>query len=171
MLETNDFQQVERIYFLERVKGQSNLYSVDSYKLYENDGLKVTSKELIEDKSEFGYKIYNVTYEGYGEDMKMEIAFNLNDDYIGEVSTAKNLCEERGIRPEVIDEDCNVCSIGKSVDDGKWYGWSHRAIYGFEIGDVVSEGDVTSWELPIGFRAKSEEDAKRMAIVFANGVA
>ncbi len=31
-------------------------------------------------------------------------------------------------------------SLGKS-DDGKYYGWSHRAIYGFEIGDSVQKGD------------------------------
>lgn len=31
-------------------------------------------------------------------------------------------------------------SLGKS-DDGKYYGWSHRAIYGFEIGDKVKKGD------------------------------
>jgi len=29
-------------------------------------------------------------------------------------------------------------SLGKS-EDGKWYGWSHRAIYGFEIGDTITK--------------------------------
>jgi len=31
-------------------------------------------------------------------------------------------------------------ALGKS-DDGKYYGWSHRAIYGFKIGDSVQKGD------------------------------
>ncbi|RKY42292.1 MAG: hypothetical protein DRP85_03135 [Candidatus Makaraimicrobium thalassicum] len=30
---------------------------------------------------------------------------------------------------------------GFSPKDNKWYGWSHRAIYGFEIGSVCSKGD------------------------------
>jgi len=31
--------------------------------------------------------------------------------------------------------------VGKSQKDGKWYGWSHRAIYGFEIGSTCKKGD------------------------------
>lgn len=30
---------------------------------------------------------------------------------------------------------------GFSPKDGKWYGWSHRAIYGFEIGSTCKKGD------------------------------
>jgi hypothetical protein len=30
---------------------------------------------------------------------------------------------------------------GKGTD-GKWYGWSHRAIYGFKPGDTVKPGDI-----------------------------
>ena len=30
----------------------------------------------------------------------------------------------------------------REVKDGKWYGWSHRAINGFEIGDTVKRGDI-----------------------------
>lgn len=26
--------------------------------------------------------------------------------------------------------------------DGKWYGWSHRAVYGFGIGDVIKPGHI-----------------------------
>ena len=93
---------------------------------------------------------------------------------------------DKGILPEKSSPNHNVCSIGKSILDGKWYGWSHRAIYGFEIGDVVKEGDCTassgfteeylaehpeeSRHLPVGFEAKTEEDAKKMAIAFADSV-
>lgn len=38
--------------------------------------------------------------------------------------------------------------------DGCWYGWSHRAIYGFQPGVRVEEN------LPVGFIAESEEDAR-----------
>jgi hypothetical protein len=79
-----------------------------------------------------------------------------------------------------------VCSIGYSKRDGKWYGWSHRAVCGFERGDVVKEGDCTNssgWteayledhpeqdlSLPVGFEAKCMADCKRMAIAFAEAV-
>ena len=68
----------------------------------------------------------------------------------------------------------------------KWYGWSHRALYGFGIGDEVHEGDLTNMSgftdeylsehpeedlsLPVGFVAKNLNDAKRMAIAFADAV-
>jgi hypothetical protein len=78
--------------------------------------------------------------------------------------------------------------LGFSPKTQKWYGWSHRAIYGFTIGDVVSEGDLTTTSgyteefeqlnpteafrltLPVGFEAKTLEDAKRMAAAFAASV-
>lgn len=31
--------------------------------------------------------------------------------------------------------------VGFSLKDGKWYGWSHRAIYGFKIGSTCNKGD------------------------------
>ena len=32
-------------------------------------------------------------------------------------------------------------SVGQS-SNGKWYGWSHRAIYGFEIGKLIKPGSI-----------------------------
>jgi hypothetical protein len=48
--------------------------------------------------------------------------------------------------------------------------WSHRAIYGFAIGDTVKEGDCVADYLPIGFTAKTKADCKKMAIAFARSV-
>jgi hypothetical protein len=31
--------------------------------------------------------------------------------------------------------------VGYSPKDGKWYGWSHRAIFGFKIGSTCVKGD------------------------------
>lgn len=80
----------------------------------------------------------------------------------------------------------NVCSIGFNEKKQKWYGWSHRAIAAFGIGDIVKKGDCTNTSgftkeyledhpeddisLPIGFTARTLKDAKRMAIVFADSV-
>ena len=121
-----------------------------------------------------------------GPEFTMKIARNLNGDYIGLSRDAYRLCNKRGIKPELANPDHSVCSIGFCADENKWFGWSHRAIYGFTIGDVVKEGDCTAssgWideylaehpeddlSLPIGFEAKTIDDAKRMAIAFAESV-
>ncbi len=34
--------------------------------------------------------------------------------------------------------DAEKSGFGKSKHDGKWYGWSHRAVYGFKVGDKVT---------------------------------
>ena len=93
----------------------------------------------------------------------------------------KEYLEKRGIVPED-----HKLSIGFCEQEQKWYGWSHRAIYGFGVGDVVKEGDCTAtsgWtdeylaehpeedlSLPVGFKAETLDDAKRMAIAFAESV-
>ena len=59
-------------------------------------------------------------------------------------------------------------SIGFSEKEQKWYGWSHRAIYGFGIGSKVKKGDCgykgKAWT------AKTLDDAKQMAKDFADAV-
>jgi len=92
----------------------------------------------------------------------------------------------RGISPEKSSPTDDVCSIGFCAAESKWYGWSHRAIFGFGIGDVAEEGDCTTTSgfidgylenhpdedrrVPVGFEAKTLDDAKRMAIAFADSV-
>ena len=115
-------------------------------------------------------------------------AYNLDGVYIGSSLEAYRLCKKRGIKPELMNgiPNSSVCSIGFSERERKWYGWSHRAIFGFKIGDVVKEGDCTNssgWtpeyleehpekdlSLPVGFTAKSINDTKLMAIAFAESV-
>lgn len=105
--------------------------------------------------------------------------------YIGDSKWAYRLYK-RGIIPELISDKHKVCSIGFCQKEQKWYGWSHRAIFGFGVGDVVKEGDCAAssgWteeylkdhpeenlSLPIGFEAKTLDDARRIAIAFAESV-
>ena len=135
-----------------------------------------------------GYEVREELVNGkeYGcEDFNMKIAYNYNGAYIGDTKTANRLCIKRGILPQKRTPESNVCSIGYSQKDGKWYGWSHRAICGFKIGDTVKEGDccaTSGWTdeylkdhpdenvLPVGFKAKTTEDCKKMAIAFASSV-
>ena len=115
------------------------------------------------------------------------ISFYATDKgYIGTLNDFRQLVVDSGIFPELSSLSHNACSIGKSYKDGKWYGWSHRAMYGFQIGDKVEKGDCcasSGWTeeylaehpeenkaLPVGFEAKTEDDCKKMAIAFAESV-
>jgi hypothetical protein len=116
--------------------------------------------------------------------------------YIGSSRDAHRLMVRRGLRqlqprmPQ--NEESNggrgrTCCIGFQPEEQKWYGWSHRAIYGFGIGSKVDSADhlcaTSGWtekwlaehpeddvRLPVGFVAKTLEDAKMMATVFASAV-
>ncbi len=115
-----------------------------------------------------------------------QVAYTPEGAYIGNLGRARSLCEKRGIAPELMSPGRKVCSIGFCADEQKWYGWSHRAIYGFGVGAVVAEGDCcasSGWtadylaehpdedlSLPVGFKAENLDDAKRMAVAFSESV-
>ena len=140
-------------------------------------------------KYKAGYELRKEKFdgdEGGGIEFDMTSAYTPDGDYIGDSKVAHMLCKKMGIKPEKVNPKHNVCSIGFCEKEQKWYGWSHRAFYGFGIGDVVKEGDCcaeSGWtkdylaehpeedmSLPIGFKAETLEDAKRMAIAFAESV-
>jgi len=73
--------------------------------------------------------------------MVMTVGYNASGHYIGNEEMSRYLCEERGIAPEVANPLDRVCSVGFCEKDQKWYGWSHRAIYGFGLGSVTKRGD------------------------------
>lgn len=134
--------------------------------------------------------VYDVWIEIYTmeDDEERELEFTKTKDghYIGDVKWANLLCDNKGIVPEKADPEHNVCSIGFCEKEQKWYGWSHRVIYGFGIGDVVEKGDsaaTSGWtddylaehpeedkRVPVGFEAKTLDDAKRIAVAFAESV-
>ncbi len=106
--------------------------------------------------------------------------------YIGTTRLANMLYKHYGIEPELRQPNHSVCTIGFSERNRQWYGWSHKAFCGFQIGDEVVSGDITNqtgWtekylkkhpeadkSLPMGFKAKTLEDCKLMAIAFADTV-
>jgi len=88
------------------------------------------------------------------------------------------------ITPEKKRSDVEVASIGKSAKNGKWYGWSHRALGGFRPGDKAFpklSGKHTDWDLdkreqwekdqrakaPV---IKTDAEARQSAINFADWV-
>ena len=76
------------------------------------------------------------------ETLAMKVCYTLDGQYLGDNKTASFLCRTKGIREFVKrTETSNICSIGFNPTEQKWYGWSHRAIYGFGIGSTVKKGD------------------------------
>lgn len=71
----------------------------------------------------------------------MTVAYNHNGDYIGSSKWAYRLANRYGVRAEKASPTHRTCSIGFSEREQKWYGWSHRATYGFGIGSTIKQGD------------------------------
>ena len=113
-----------------------------------------------------------------GRESRMRVALNKNGDPIGDPREAMEICEKRGIAPEMSNPENSVCSIGYCAREEKWYGWSHRAIAGFGIGDKIYdedyEGDPHADRLVPqdhgSVVAKSLDDARLAAIRYAEDV-
>jgi len=58
--------------------------------------------------------------------------------------------------------------IGYSYKDGKWYGWTHRGIHGFGIGDEACT--CLPWGSFKGEVCETEEDCKKAAAEFAESM-
>lgn len=136
-----------------------------------------------------GYEVRTELVEGKDfecEDFEIKSAYTMGDQYIGDPKTAHQICTKLGIKPEKSKESHSVCSIGFCEEKQEWFGWSHRAIHGFGVGSEVAEGDCcasSGWtpaylqehpeedhSLPVGFKAENLDDAKKMAIAFAESV-
>jgi len=91
--------------------------------------------------------------------------------------TFKNLPRYANKKPKVrfqdwLEIDCKKLSPNDSVTswgwgaDGKCYGWSHRAVHGFAVNDVVKSdtcGNETGKEYTIKTREQAEDIAKKFA--------
>lgn len=74
--------------------------------------------------------------EMFGETVKIYKS-KFDDSYMTQVGMEDNMkfLADKEITQEL------THGVGFSPKDGKWYGWSHRAIYGFGIGSTCSKGD------------------------------
>jgi hypothetical protein len=115
------------------------------------------------------YQVVKYLTNCFGKDLEMSSAFSKPKlEYIGDPKWAWRLTHKFGIteqiqsvegRPEIENRDLAqeakrlllsdfmrdysfspCCSIGFNPSEQKWYGWSHRAIYGFGIGSEVKKG-------------------------------
>lgn len=107
------------------------------------------------------------------KDIEITSAYTLDGDYIGNARNANFLCRKMGIKPECSSKKHHVCSIGRGKD-GKWYGWSHRAICGFKVGDKLFEerfGDDKTPFIKHGRKTiKNLKEARLAASRFAESV-
>lgn len=81
-----------------------------------------------------------------------------DDSYITRVGMEKNIkfLADRGITEQL------THGVGFSPEDNKWYGWSHRAILGFEVGSTCELGDCH-------YMPSNDEDEINKAIAFWSG--
>ncbi len=90
------------------------------------------------------FKLFDLWSEDH-DGLEMEVYRNKSGDYIAARSRGRRpglvkFLDRLQIAAELSSSD-SVCCIGKSEVDGKWYGWSHRAIFGFGLGDrIFDEG-------------------------------
>jgi hypothetical protein len=127
---------------------------------------------------------YKVGYEvrkevrNYGTKKAHEVigrsAYSPSGDYIGNPRMVKHLTD-RGITIfEKGDPNGNVCILGFNPEKQIWYGWSHRAITGFRLGDKIFNEKFGDNKTP--FRQHGNKtietlaDAKLAALRFARSV-
>jgi len=75
-----------------------------------------------------------------------------------------------GIKGEKRSPKTATVSFGKSTN-GKWYGWSHRAVHGFGVGDKVGPNADIVNNTGKEYTIDTEAQAKDHAIRFARSVA
>jgi hypothetical protein len=92
-------------------------------------------------KGDYYYEYRREVYvNAEGEAFDMKIGYTPEGYYIGESRWAYRLVKRKGLTDLQPRREHAVCSLGFSEAEQKWYGWSHRAIYGFGVGAVCKEG-------------------------------
>jgi len=96
--------------------------------------------------SKYGY-IYRVERVMFSIDepdeiLDLVVCYSSDGQYLGDNKMANILCRRYGIREFVKTAETRYpACVGFNPVENKWYGWSHRAIYGFGIGSSVKKGD------------------------------
>jgi hypothetical protein len=147
----------------------------------------LTDKEFMKIAQKAAYEKY-FTIEGIG---KTSGIFSKTDDsYLGSDWSHLRPFIERGVTEQfqATGSHGKTAQIAYNPKLKAWYGWSNRAVSGFKIGHKVKKGDCTlssGWtkdapqykadlkriaKYPAGFIAKTLDDCKQLAILFANSV-
>lgn len=135
--------------------------------------------QVLEQKELSGYKfvrgLYHCQFLGGNEKpLEMSKCFTLDGAYVGDWRMGEFLIKS-GIQAELIDKTHKVCSVGYCAREAKWYGWSHRAMCGFGLGNkLFEERYIFSDQTPFVECGKvtitSDAQARKAACNFANYV-
>ena len=168
-VEQEDVDQVDHE-FLREWLDHPDLYYVTYRKVPYIAGLIVAIRARV-----LNGKVFDEHVEGVEvlRDYRMSRAAYSNlGELIGPVELARLLCRDLGIRPQKIDRDHETCSIGKSIRDGRWYGWNAAAILSFGVGEIVEKDCMLGRILKLqeNFAILTDSDARAMAGLFAEAV-
>ena len=100
----------------------------------------------------------------------IEAANVLSESANREESNLEKYMQKHGIKKP---RDIHKTPIGFSEKEQKWYGWSHRAIYGLKVGDKCKPKDLgvgDGYTFKAGDTLKTLDDCKQRAIDFAKAV-
>lgn len=117
--------------------------------------------KLLKSYPHLSYSIYLENWRANPTDKPtpMEACYSTIDgSYIGDKQEAKTLCRKLGIKPQALPNG-NVACIGFNDKEQKWYGWSHRAIFGFGIGHKITKDSM-------GFIASNEDEFIQHRVAF-----
>ena len=124
-----------------------------------------------------GYEVRKemVTYSEHEDPMEMRSAYSPEGGYIGDIKFANMLINKYGITTfKEHESESRVVCYGYSPANKKWYGWSHRAISAFGIGDMIFEESFGDDKTPFikhgSVEIKTLEQAKEAAYAFARYV-
>ena len=100
-------------------------------------------------------------------------AFAPDGGYIGTPAVARRLVGELGIAP-VSDPPGETCCIGFCEREQRWYGWSHRAMTAYGVGDTLFADDILHQDYPDRYPAGTTlatlDACRRAAADFAESV-
>ena len=100
-----------------------------------------------------------------GIDTEMEYVSKTDGSYLTFVGLENDLkyLMDRGISEQIQTiHGGRVACIGFNPEEQKWYGWSHRAIFGFGVGAECKKGHCH-------YRASNEEEYKESCLAFWAG--
>ncbi len=137
------------------------------------------SGDIVSSKQVETHRLYDVFEEEHlthwedmppDDTMTTDVARTKTGDYIGDPSAAAYLCGKLGIAPDPPRKGASVCNYGWSEKHERYFGWSHRAVVGFALGDMVFDEDCDG-DLPYIERGKAKikckDDARMAAQRFA----
>lgn len=101
----------------------------------------------------------------------IRIIENLNESKKDKTeSSLEKFFDEHGIKKP---KNVYKTPIGFSEKEQTWYGWSHRAIHGFKVGDKCKDRDLgvgDGYTFKSGDTLKTLDDCKQRAKDFAKSV-